>query len=162
MAITIHELAVYRGLKTRHDGSYSMGDIHDVGLELLGGCQGCEASIAAYNAYPTKHGFWCCADCVGEHGFNTVDEANAFIFGTDEEFVKWTWQQHAVFYNSRQRGDKVIYVPTGEVCTIAASSCNPACDCYYTLVVGEDLDQHTVVHHTDNINELKPILGATR
>lgn len=83
MAITIHELAVHRGLKTSDDGSYSMGDINAVGLEMLGGCEICGASIACYNACPSKSGQWRCDDCIGDTGWETVEEANRAIFGAE-------------------------------------------------------------------------------
>ena len=82
--ITIHQLAVHRGLKTQPDRSYSGADIGAVGLALLGGCAGCGATIAAYNAHPSKSGVWLCGDCVGDHGYATVEAANSAIFGEPE------------------------------------------------------------------------------
>lgn len=90
MAITIQELAFHRGLKTDSDGSYSLGAIEAVGLAMLGGCEHCEASIAAYNAYPSRSGSWRCEDCIGDSGYDTAGEANRDIFGQDssEEFIQ--------------------------------------------------------------------------
>jgi hypothetical protein len=89
-AISIHELAVHRGLKTDDSGAYSMGDIAMVGLDLIGGCEGCGACIAAYNAYPSKTGNWRCSDCIGDYGYETVEQANLEIFGVglEESFVR--------------------------------------------------------------------------
>jgi hypothetical protein len=42
-----------------------------------GGCQGCQASIAVYNAYPSTSGYWRCADCIGTDGFATVADFTA-------------------------------------------------------------------------------------
>jgi hypothetical protein len=79
--ITILDLAKHRGLKADEDGALSMGAFADVGLAMLGGCAICGASIAAYNAYPTKHGFWMCKDCVCDgDGWDDVEEANRDIF----------------------------------------------------------------------------------
>jgi len=81
MPVTVQELAFHRGLKTEPDGSYNMAAINAVGLEMLGGCELCAASIAAYNAYPSKSGFWRCRHCIGDSGWETVEEANAALFG---------------------------------------------------------------------------------
>ena len=82
MAITILELAKHRGLKEDEDGSFTMGAINDVGLEIMGGCQRCGASLGCYNGCPSKSGYWMCKeDCIGDDGYATVEEANAAIFG---------------------------------------------------------------------------------
>jgi len=40
---------------------------------------GCHATLGAYNAHPTRHGFWACEDCADEDdGFQTVDEFEKF------------------------------------------------------------------------------------
>lgn len=54
-------------------------DFNEAGLAMIGGCRGCGATIAAYNAYPSRSGYWTCADCISD-GFRTVEEANAVIF----------------------------------------------------------------------------------
>ena len=85
--ITIHDLAIHRGMKTAEDGSYSGADIAAVGLAILGGCCRCAATIAAYNAYPSKNGYWMCGDCIeneGEEGYATVEEANREIYGAPD------------------------------------------------------------------------------
>lgn len=79
--ITVHELAVHRGIKSDVDGGYTAGAYYDVGLDIMGGCECCHASIAAYNAYPSQSGFWRCADCIGDDGWESAEEANAAIFG---------------------------------------------------------------------------------
>ncbi len=54
-------------------------DFQEAGLAMMGGCQSCGASIAAYNAYPSRSGYWRCADCIHEgNGFETCEEADAF------------------------------------------------------------------------------------
>ena len=80
MAITIMELAQYRlGLE---DADHMTGaDFQRANLDILGGCEICAASIAAYNAYPSRSGYWRCADCVGDDGFKTVQEAQIKISG---------------------------------------------------------------------------------
>ena len=79
--ITIHELAIFRGMRDDGTGQFSGGDYADVGLAIMGGCERCGATLAAYNAHPTRTGFWRCGDCVGPHGYATAAEANADIFG---------------------------------------------------------------------------------
>jgi hypothetical protein len=51
-----------------------MGDIEDVGLPFFGGCQVCHASIACFNAYPSKTNYLRCRSCIGGLGFATTDE----------------------------------------------------------------------------------------
>lgn len=80
MAITILQLAIHRGAKVAPDGSVNGEDIEAVGLPFMGGC-GCGACIAAYNACPSKTGFIMCASgCIGDYGFDTVEEANEYLF----------------------------------------------------------------------------------
>ena len=47
-------------------------DFDYFGLPMIGGCQGCGAVIAAYNAHPSQTGFLLCRDCVGTRGFPSV------------------------------------------------------------------------------------------
>ena len=56
---------------------YTAEDCLASGVDILGGCQGCHATIAAYNAYPSTTGYWRCADCIGEDGFATVADFTA-------------------------------------------------------------------------------------
>jgi hypothetical protein len=53
---------------------YTAEDCLASGVDILGGCQGCHATIAAYNAYPSTSGYWRCADCIGDDGFATVTD----------------------------------------------------------------------------------------
>lgn len=56
------------------------GDFEEAGLAIIGGCAGCGATLAAYNAYPSKTGYWLCSDCIGSDGWADVKDANADIF----------------------------------------------------------------------------------
>ena len=56
---------------------YDVPDHHFAGVQIIGGCAGCHATIASYNAYPSKSGYWCCEDCIGDDGFSTVAEFEA-------------------------------------------------------------------------------------
>jgi hypothetical protein len=51
---------------------YTAEDCLAAGVDILGGCQSCHATIAAYNAYPSTCGYWRCAQCIGDTGFATV------------------------------------------------------------------------------------------
>ncbi len=51
---------------------YTAEDCLVSGVDILGGCQGCHATIACYNAYPSTSGYWRCADCIGDDGYATV------------------------------------------------------------------------------------------
>lgn len=87
MAITVLELAQFRGAKETADGGYTMGSIEDTGLPFMGGCGRCGATVAAYNAAPSKRGYLMCAEgCVGSEGFDSVEEANRFIFPQEYEW----------------------------------------------------------------------------
>ena len=45
---------------------YTAEDCLSSGVDILGGCQACHATIACYNAYPSTTGYWRCADCIGD------------------------------------------------------------------------------------------------
>src|SRR5215469_365514 len=53
---------------------YTVEDFSHAGVDTLGGCQICGATLAPYNAYPATSGYWHCADCIGDSGFTTVEE----------------------------------------------------------------------------------------
>jgi ribosomal protein L37AE/L43A len=71
MPITILD---YVKSKAGEKDSYSGEDFLRHGVEMLGGCEVCQATIAAYNAYPSKSGYWRCANCIGDTGFDTAEE----------------------------------------------------------------------------------------
>lgn len=79
MPITIRDLAIHRGAH-QNDGGINGAEFNRVGLAIMGGCIGCGASLAAYNAYPSKEGYWCCKDCIGDSGWDDVQTANTDIF----------------------------------------------------------------------------------
>ena len=56
---------------------YTAEDCLASGVDILGGCQGCHATIAVYNAYPSTSGYWRCADCIGDDGYATVTDFTA-------------------------------------------------------------------------------------
>lgn len=74
-AITILDVALARGAK-KDPGTDSIpqDEFRRVGVAMIGGCQVCQATIAAYNAHPSKSGFWKCQDCIVDTGFATVAE----------------------------------------------------------------------------------------
>ena len=71
--ITVYDIVKAHGGK-EVDGHMNGDEFIRLGFEFLGGCKHCGASIAAYNAYPTKLGYWACVDCVGDAGFATVKD----------------------------------------------------------------------------------------
>jgi hypothetical protein len=75
--ITVLELAEHR---LGHEASTG-ADFEEAGLTMMGGCQVCHATLAAYNAYPCKSGYWRCEDHIGDQGYPTAAEANTDIFG---------------------------------------------------------------------------------
>ena len=74
--ITIMQVFEHRTGK--NSGSYTLGEFDDAGLPMFGGCQVCQESLAAYNAYPSKTGFLRCRACVGDKGFKSVQEFEDF------------------------------------------------------------------------------------
>ena len=75
--ITVLQLAEYRLSRPAVTGS----DFEEAGLPMLGGCEVCHASIAAYNACPSTSGYIRCASgCIGDSGWTSVEEANHAIF----------------------------------------------------------------------------------
>jgi len=80
MPITILD---YVKSKVGEKDSYPAEDFYSNGVELLGGCEHCHATIAGYNAYPSTSGYWRCADCIGGAGFATVEEFERAESGND-------------------------------------------------------------------------------
>ena len=56
---------------------YTAEDCLISGVDIIGGCQACAATIAIYNAYPSTSGYWRCAGCIGDTGFATVTDFTA-------------------------------------------------------------------------------------
>lgn len=76
MPITLKDLASYLLGREAVNGA----DYGEVGLPIMGGCEVCYASIAAYNAYPSKSGFIRCAAHIGDDGWESAEEAAREIF----------------------------------------------------------------------------------
>lgn len=69
MPITILD---YVTAKVGDKDSYTGSDHFDHGVDMLGGCEICGATLASYNAYPSTSGYWRCAHCIGDSGYLTV------------------------------------------------------------------------------------------
>ena len=61
---------------------YTAEDCLASGVDILGGCHGCQAIIGCYNAYPSTSGYWRCADCIGDDGYATVADFTAAALTT--------------------------------------------------------------------------------
>ena len=76
MPITAMEIALYRLGKTPTD-KLTGDDFEKARIPMFGGCCRCAASIAAYNAFPGRNGYWHCDECIGDDdchvGFSTVE-----------------------------------------------------------------------------------------
>jgi hypothetical protein len=71
---TILDIAKTRGAKEDDNGGINGAEFARVRLPLMGGCQICNATIAAYNAYPGINGYLvgnCCVDEV--EVFETIE-----------------------------------------------------------------------------------------
>src|SRR5438309_8802724 len=82
MPITLLQLAEYRLGRKARTGQ----DFEDAGLPMVGGCEICHATVSAYNACPSKSGnIRCLNGCIGEMGWDTVEQADRDIFPDDQE-----------------------------------------------------------------------------
>jgi hypothetical protein len=80
MPITVSDLCIHRlGLPDDVE-SINGAQFEQAGLPILGGCEVCEATIAAYNACPSRTGYLRCLDCIGDLGWDDVAQANRDIF----------------------------------------------------------------------------------
>lgn len=77
MPVTILDVAKARGAQ-EHEGVINGGELDRVKLAIMGGCETCGESLAAYNGYPSKSGFWRCYECLGDLGFETTCEFEAW------------------------------------------------------------------------------------
>ena len=78
MAITILD---YMKTVLGEKRMYYAEDCAQCGVDMFGGCERCEITIAVYNAYPSKSGYWRCADCIGNTGFETVQDFTSYVLG---------------------------------------------------------------------------------
>jgi hypothetical protein len=76
VSVTIYDLAKHISGRTPLTGA----DFVEVGLEIIGGCACCHATLAAYNGYPSRSGFWLCKGCLGDTGWDDVEQARKDIF----------------------------------------------------------------------------------
>lgn len=82
--VTILDVAKFMGAKE----PFTLGTFEDLELPFFGGCQVCHATIAAYNACPSRNGYLRCASgCIfsstmqiGSYGYETVEEAYEAMF----------------------------------------------------------------------------------
>ena len=72
--LTILDIAKAKGVKADANGGINAGAIMNLGLPFMGGCEICGASIACYNAYPSRTGYLRCKDDIENLGFATVKE----------------------------------------------------------------------------------------
>lgn len=82
--ITILDVAKARGVQESEDGSINGSEFERVGLPIMGGCM-CNTTVGCYNAYPSKTGYLGCEDCIGDQGFETVEEFEEFCKQDDED-----------------------------------------------------------------------------
>lgn len=75
--LTILDIAIAKGAHQDDGGAIAMGEFERLNLPFFSGCQGCGASLAPYNAYPSTTGFIQCKDCLDDRGFKTVEEFDA-------------------------------------------------------------------------------------
>lgn len=79
MSVTILDVAKARGAREDERGGINGAEFARVGLPIIGGCQFCGATVAAYNACPSQSGYLRCANgCIDNDGFETVAEFEAW------------------------------------------------------------------------------------
>ncbi len=76
---TILDIAIARGANTDTEGNIHGDEFLRIGLPLMGGCQVCGATIAAYSSYPGTNGFLVGSCCVEQ----------VEVFETVDAFEKW-------------------------------------------------------------------------
>lgn len=80
--VTILQLAEFILGRPAENGE----DFAQAELPMLGGCEVCHATIAAYNACPSRTGYLRCAEgCIGELGYSSVEEARRDLFGWEPD-----------------------------------------------------------------------------
>jgi hypothetical protein len=72
--LTIYDIAKSLGAK-EIDGSINGGEFERLGLPMMGGCSGCGATIAAYNAHAGLDGYLIGSCCASEDQVFTSVEA---------------------------------------------------------------------------------------
>jgi hypothetical protein len=78
--VSLLELATARLGRVCANGA----DFEAAQLPIMGGCEVCGATVAAYNAGPSTSGYIRCLNgCIGDDGFATTDEAEVAIFGEE-------------------------------------------------------------------------------
>ena len=94
-----------------------MAEFDRLGLPMMGGCQVCQASIAAYNACPTATGNLSCTNCVGAEGFATVDQAaKEFLDRLRDRLVDVSRSTQAQVIHSDHIGDGLVnYIESNQV-----------------------------------------------
>lgn len=78
--VTVLDLAILRGAQPDIDGDVSHGEVLKTGLPFFIGCQ-CGKMLSAYTAFPSKRGAAMCERCVGDSGWESIEEAESDIFG---------------------------------------------------------------------------------
>lgn len=81
--VTILELYRFRTGDDRE--SIDAGSVERAGLPFMSGCEVCFASLACYNAHPSRSGFIRCRDCIADDGWVDVAEASRDIFDGESE-----------------------------------------------------------------------------
>ncbi len=77
MTLSVHDIAVAEGAKPEATGGMRGDQYASRGLPLIAGCEGCGATLAPYNAYPSVSGYTRCSDCIGDTGFDTIADWHA-------------------------------------------------------------------------------------
>ncbi len=80
-SITLLDVALARGLRETQGGSagYSQAEVEACCVPFMGGCQSCHATVACYDACPSRTGYVMCASgCIGNLGFPSVEAYDAW------------------------------------------------------------------------------------
>ena len=88
--ITIHDAVLAEGATPDDDSGGYRGDQYTArGYALLAGCEGCGATLAPYNAYPSTSGFIRCRDCLGaDNGYPSVADFHHVYPPVAKEYVQ--------------------------------------------------------------------------
>jgi len=81
------DVCYYLGLKYNpyQSDDISFEDISECGIVPLNGCYVCGACIAVWNSCPMRNGYVACEGCVGNYGYETIEEYLGFHTCEDSE-----------------------------------------------------------------------------
>ena len=93
LPITVLDVAYERTGKDRSE-SLTGYDFEKHNLPMMGGCQACGATVAAYNSCPSQTGYlMCLRSCIEDQGFKTVADFDQWDADRQADYKQWLDEQ---------------------------------------------------------------------